>query len=38
MTMTLEQAIRFRVPWIGKELRDMTHQDWRRLRNRSEAG
>jgi hypothetical protein len=34
MAMKLEEASNFQMPWIGKELRHMKHQDWRLLRNR----
>jgi hypothetical protein len=32
--MTLEQALAFRVPWIGKQLRHMKADDWRRFYRR----
>ena len=32
--MTLERALAFRVPWIGKQLRHMKAHDWRRFRQR----
>ena len=32
--MTLEQALAFRVPWIGRQLRHMKADDWRRFYQR----
>jgi hypothetical protein len=32
--MTLEQALRFRAPWVNKPLRDMSTEDWSRFRER----
>ena len=32
--MTLERALAFRVPWIGKQLRHMKTHDWHRFYRR----
>jgi hypothetical protein len=29
--MTLEQALSFRVPWVGKQLRHLKADDWHRF-------
>jgi hypothetical protein len=34
MPMTLEQALSFRVPWVGKQLRHMQARDWHRFYRR----